>query len=154
MIGLALSLVLAATAQEPLTEQCDLGGNTLQINACAMADLEAETARMELYLEAARAQAQARARDAETGEAHGRQLRYLDAAQAAWESYADAVCEGVYDQWREGTIRTVMAIGCRIDLTRQRTQVIWRNHLTHVDSTPPLLPEPVGPPRDGTEVER
>ena len=71
------------------------------------------------------------------------QAAWLDASQRSWEAYADIRCDGVFDQWKGGTIRTIMTVGCRIEATRQRTHDIWADHLTYADSTPPVLPEPV-----------
>jgi uncharacterized protein YecT (DUF1311 family) len=122
---------------------CDQGGNTLQMNACAVDDLVMEEARMQRYLD--HAMERAAARDAETGE-YGeptRQVELLTAAQTAWFTYAERRCEVQWDAVKGGTIRTIVFIGCKIDATRQRTHDIWSDHLTHRDSTPPLLPEPV-----------
>lgn len=143
MIEVVLAAALAGQEPGPPGD-CAQAMTTFEVNACAMADLEAETARMELYLEAARARAGEMDQSPDFAQPTD-QVRYLAEAQAAWEVYASAVCDGVYDQWKEGTIRTVMAIDCRIRLTRERTHAIWRHHLSYVDSTPPVLPEPVEP---------
>jgi uncharacterized protein YecT (DUF1311 family) len=121
---------------------CVRDGNTLQMNTCAMEDLEAEEARMERYL--ALALERAAETDAESGE-YGeptRQVELLAAAQKAWAAYADVRCEAQWDTVKGGTIRTIVLLSCRIDATRQRTHDIWADHLTFWDSTPPLLPEP------------
>lgn len=60
----------------------------------------------------------------------------------AFKAYRDAECGAVLEDWIEGTIRGVMTLGCRIDLTDRRTHTIWQNWLTYPDSTPPVLPEP------------
>lgn len=143
MIEVVLAAALAGQEPGPPGD-CAQAMTTLEINACAMADLEAETARMELYLEAARARTAEMDQSPDFAQPAD-QVRYLAEAQAAWEIYASAVCDGVYDQWKEGAIRTVMAIDCRIRLTRERTHTIWRHQLSYVDSTPPVLPEPVEP---------
>ena len=132
--GLVMSLaVLAQTPPECVDPQ-----STLDMNACVQAELDAETARMNRYLAAA----QTRALDEADPEAR---LAWLTSAQRVWQAYAAIVCDDVLDQWRDGTIRTVMHLGCWSQMTRERTRVIWREHLSFVDSTPPLLPEPVGP---------
>lgn len=126
---------LAILAQTP--PECVDPQSTLDMNACVQAELDAETARMDRYLAAALDQAE--------GVADPRaRIAYLHAAQRVWEAYAGIVCDDVLDQWRDGTIRTVMYLGCRSQMTRERTRVIWREHLTFADSTPPLLPEPTG----------
>lgn len=122
---------------------CDRAGNTIELNACGALDLERERARMQRYLEAA----YSRAHDSDTSDSlYGEPTQstaYLQSAQAAWVAYADIRCLGLYDQWKGGTIRTLMALGCRIEATRQRTHDIWADYLTYPDSTPPVLPEPV-----------
>ena len=141
---------LASEAQRGETDgvqaslDCTRAMTTPEINACGALDLDRETARMERYLETARQ----RAVDmdaASTGHDATHQTAYLSSTQAAWTAYAEIACAGVYDQWKGGTIRTVMGLGCRIAMTRERTRVVWRDYLTYADSTPPILPEPVGP---------
>lgn len=46
----------------------------------------------------------------------------LDTSQAQWEKYSNSACDAVYAFYRDGTIRTAKAIGCRILLTRSRMQ--------------------------------
>lgn len=123
---------------------CRRDGNTLELNACAALDLSLEEARMEAYLDVARIRAFEGDRDSQTygGEAT-QQAAYLEASQSAWDAYAAIRCGGVYDNWRQGTIRTIMSIGCRTAATRQRTHDIWEDHLTFMDSTPPIYPEPL-----------
>ncbi|MDE0552455.1 hypothetical protein OU793_24315, partial [Vibrio sp. VP6] len=58
------------------------------------------------------------------------------------QAYMSSHCDSVYTQWRDGTIRGVMAISCKTKLTKQRTHELWENFLTYMDSTPPVLPEP------------
>jgi uncharacterized protein YecT (DUF1311 family) len=139
MFALIAAILLTQTPDAPVN--CAQAMTTPQINACAAQRLEAETARMETYLSAARRRAVTQ--DEET--AASSQRAYLDNAQSAWTAYADIVCDGVYDNWSGGTIRTVMALECRIQMTRERTHVIWRDFLTYADSTPPVLPEPTAP---------
>ncbi|TOB51174.1 lysozyme inhibitor LprI family protein, partial [Vibrio parahaemolyticus] len=63
-------------------------------------------------------------------------------AQQDWQAYMSSHCDSVYTQWRDGTIRGIMAISCKTKLTKQRTHELWENFLTYMDSTPPVLPEP------------
>lgn len=136
----------AAAAVESVDDgnpSCVRDGTTIEMNACAFQDLERETARMDQYLAAARVRAAEG--DAESG-TYGeptQQLAFLEKGQAAWMAYSTVVCDGVYDQWKDGTIRTVLYLGCQIDMTRQRTHLVWSDYLTFWDSTPPVLPEPV-----------
>lgn len=70
-------------------------------------------------------------------------LKSIDGAQQAWAEYADAQCSSVYLVWRDGSVRTDMTIWCKINLTQERTHVLWSQYLTYMDNTPPLLPEPI-----------
>ncbi|WP_420469790.1 lysozyme inhibitor LprI family protein [Brevundimonas sp. FT23042] len=121
---------------------CVRDGNTLEMNTCAMEDLEAEQARMARYLALARQRAAKT--DAESGRygAQTRQVELLNTAQKAWEAYADVRCEARWDEVQGGTIRALVLLSCQIDETRKRTHDIWADHLTYWDSTPPVLPEP------------
>lgn len=123
---------------------CVRDGNTLQLNACVAEDLSGEEARLRRYFEAAMTRAiEGDAQSGQFGEERTHQAAWLDASQRSWEAYAGIRCGGVFDQWKGGTIRTIMITGCRIEATRQRTHDIWTDHLTYADSTPPVLPEPV-----------
>lgn len=65
--------------------------------------------------------------------------------QDAWSEYADKHCNSIHTKWRGGTIRTVMALDCKIRLTQERTHQLWLDYLTYMDSAKPILPEPVLP---------
>lgn len=138
----------ASASSGPPSFTCVRDGSTPEINACLADDLAVETARMERYLAAA----QDRSREADelprSWGGPSAQRGYLASAQAAWTAYARIVCEGVDDSFKGGTIHTAMFLGCMIDMTHARTRVIWRNHLTYMDSTPPVLPEPTRPVRE------
>lgn len=146
---LIIALLAAALVQDGASSStpgsstvCDPGGNTLELNACALLYLEREQVRMQRYLEAALGRAQdSDNADPSYGEAT-QSVAYLRASQAAWSAYADIRCQGVYDKWKSGSIRTLMGLGCRMEATRQRTHDIWSDHLTYPDA-PPVLPEPV-----------
>ena len=151
--------VLECVARDPEVERyqaelanegidCQAASNTRDMNTCVGLDLARETARMNLYLEAAGRRADEQ--DREQGfQPEDRTFggAWLAASQHAWQAYAGIACEGVFDQWKGGSVRMVAVLGCWIDLTRDRTHVIWRHHLTYPDSTPPILPEPVLPVR-------
>lgn len=66
----------------------------------------------------------------------------INASEEAFVAYRDAECGAVLQDWIEGTIRGVMTLDCRIAMTDRRTLTLWRNWLTYMDSTPPVLPEP------------
>ncbi|MFL7035462.1 lysozyme inhibitor LprI family protein [Vibrio lentus] len=98
------------------------------------ASVELETAQVELeqYLEAS---FEHNAYDAEL-------VSSIKMAQDSWQAYMTAHCDSVYTQWRDGSIRGLMALSCKTKLTKQRTHEVWENFLTYMDSTPPVLPEP------------
>lgn len=132
----------AASSQPDRPFDCVRDGSTPQINACLAQDLAAEEARMDRYLAAAREQARSSDELPRAFGGPSAQRAYLAASQAAWTAYARIVCEGVDDSFKDGSIHTAMFLSCMIDMTLERTRVIWRDYLTYWDSTPPVLPEP------------
>ena len=136
----AVEAAEARLAEFDVTD-CGEAMTTLQMNACGALDLARAEEQMFLYLDAALERAEAI--DAETaGSLPGEAARYLEGSQGAWVAYADQACQAVYEIWKGGTIRGIMWQGCRIELTQARTHTIWTNHLTHMDNSPPILPEP------------
>lgn len=114
---------------------------TLQMNVCGAFDLARAEEQMFQYLDVALRRA--RLSDQEvTGPEPVEIARYLEASQVAWAAYADQACLAVYEDAKGGTIRTIIWLGCRLELTRERTHTIWANHLTYWDSSPPVRPEP------------
>ncbi|MFA0629716.1 lysozyme inhibitor LprI family protein [Vibrio sp. 10N.222.49.A3] len=111
---------------------CENAMTTLDINHCAAIELESAQLELEQYLEAS---FEHNAYDAEL-------VSSIKVAQDSWQAYMTAHCDSVYTQWRDGTIRGVMALSCKIRLTKQRTHEVWANFLTYMDSTPAVLPEP------------
>ncbi len=146
MIAASLaSLVLAGQDPSAVPVDCSKAANTLQINTCVGEELAREEARLEIYLRQAREVARTRDEEDRAYGGPSAQRGYLDGAQAAWIAYVDIVCGGVFDQFKDGSIRVAASSRCRVDLTRERTHLVWRHFLTYVDSTPPVLPEPIGP---------
>ncbi len=132
-IGIALlSLSLIVVADHDKALDCDNAFSTPELNQCAYIELEAAQAELTQYLQAS---FEHNAHDPELVEA-------IKAAQKDWQAYLAAHCDSVYTQWREGTIRGVMAVSCKTTLTKQRTHEIWANFLTYIDSATPVLPEP------------
>jgi len=137
-LGDSLSAVLFALALANAPQsRCPDAVTTIEVNAClgaALMDLDKE---MDRYYDAAvdRLKAEHRAPADEA-------LSELARAQTAWRTYRDAECGAVYSYWREGTIRTNVALNCQISLTRLRVFSLWRDWLTYPDSTPPILPRP------------
>jgi uncharacterized protein YecT (DUF1311 family) len=121
----------AALAADPQAN-CTAPKTTYDINICSA--LNADNGELELqhYLEASRSRIQ---RDPES-------LAALNEAQIAWEKFRASHCAAVYSHWRDGTIRGPQSITCRLEITRARTHQLWKEYLTYVDRTPPLLPEP------------
>lgn len=121
-----------AAARDGEPPLCPDALTTLEVNECLSAIAQQAEDRRAAYLAAAIARVADKPAVAE-------QIR---ASDAGFTAYAKAECSAVYDDWIEGTIRTSMALTCHIALSDQRTHSIWRNWLTYMDSTPPVLPEP------------
>jgi uncharacterized protein YecT (DUF1311 family) len=130
-LALFTALSLSVAASEP-TLDCENAITTLDINQCAAQDLQTANTVMHTYLKTSY---QHNKHDPELIEA-------IKLAQKDWQNYMASHCDSVYTQWRDGTIRGVMAISCKTKLTKQRTHEIWQNFLTYMDSMPPVLPEP------------
>lgn len=113
---------------------CD--GNTLEMNECMAAIRERATERKDRYLAAAIVRHEDRPGLA----------AMIRQSEADAESYRAAECGAVYEDWKEGTVRTIMGLSCSIALVDERTRTIWQNWLIYMDSTPPVLPAP-GPSR-------
>lgn len=103
------------------------------MNDCLAAQVERSQARMAHYLEVAK--------DRYADEQPAVRLG-IEASQRAFEAYRGIECDTVYEDWKDGTIRGVMSLGCLLGLNDERTHTIWRNWLQYMDSTPPMLPEP------------
>ncbi|KJG38631.1 hypothetical protein UA32_09425 [Photobacterium angustum] len=111
---------------------CDNPRNTLEINDCASLTLTSAQEELSKYLTAS----------VEHNKKDPELVKAIEKAQKDWEVYMKAQCIAVYTQWREGTIRNVMALDCKTQLTKERTHDVWMHFLTYMDSTPPVLPEP------------
>lgn len=68
--------------------------------------------------------------------------KHMKASQETWLKYREAQCDAVYNLWITGTIRGLMSLRCKLDLTKKRTHDIWVTYLTYMDSTPAILPNP------------
>ena len=111
---------------------CENAMTTLEINQCASISLESAQLELDQYLEAS---FKHNAYDEEL-------VNSIKVAQDSWQAYMTAHCDSVYTQWRYGSIRGLMALSCKTELTKKRTHEVWGNFLTYMDSTPPVLPEP------------
>ena len=70
-------------------------------------------------------------------------INMMKKAQTKWVAYEDAECSAVYQKWVDGTIRGLMGGSCSIKLIKRRTHDIWEEYLTYMDSSKPILPEPI-----------
>ena len=132
-----LILALAMIAADP----CD-GSSTPEVNACLAQQADAAQTELHRYLATARHKLAREGADPASGTP--KLLAGFDAAEHSWEDYRKRQCDNIYVHWQGGTIRTAMALGCHMSLTRQRTHFVWESYLTYIDSTPPVLPEPKG----------
>ncbi len=129
---LGASIFSFALAAEEKGVDCEQAVSTLEVNECLGQEFDLAWAELARYLDVIYAR-------------HKEDPLLVDeirAAQQDWETYADSHCGSIYTYWREGSIRNTLAISCGIRLTRQRTHELWQSFLTHMDSTPPVLPEP------------
>ena len=111
---------------------CENATTTIQINTCIGQEIEAANYLLTQYV------AKAKARYADQAEV----IASIAHAQQNWLAYRQSHCDSVYDIWSDGSIRGAMFGECMLQLTKQRTHQIWKDYLTFMDSTPPLLPEP------------
>ncbi|PTP79708.1 lysozyme inhibitor LprI family protein [Vibrio splendidus] len=130
-VVLLTCLPLLASASDDVID-CENAMNTLEINHCAAIELETAQAELDKYLAAS----------FEHNDYDAELVASIKKAQESWQAYMSAHCNSVYTQWRDGSIRGLMALSCKTTLTKQRTHEVWVNFLTYMDSTPPVLPEP------------
>ncbi|OEF02025.1 hypothetical protein A136_05195 [Vibrio crassostreae 9ZC13] len=128
---IAVCFSFSALADEGVVD-CENAMNTIEINQCAAIELESAQAELDKYLAAS----------FEHNAYEAQLVASIKKAQESWQAYMTAHCDSVYIQWRDGSIRGVMALSCKTRLTKQRTHEVWANFLTYMDSTPPVLPEP------------
>ena len=91
------------------------GPTTAEMRMCAAQKLAAVEAELQRYLDAARRVA--------------RPPSALDASQAAWMGYRDHACRAAASQYDGGSLQPVVALDCRLRLTRERTFELWRAYL-------------------------
>lgn len=120
----------AVIAQEEI--DCTKALTTIDVNQCMQKELLVAQKTMDTYL----------AKSIEHYSHDEVSANSITKSQEAWLKYEEEHCNAVYDTWRDGTIRGTMVLECKLELTHQRTKVLWQSFLTYMDSTPPLLPEP------------
>ncbi len=121
---------MGASAEASPLSDCD--GTTAAMNRCLAARFDRAKIRQAEYVQAALGRLSDRPELAEM-------IRQSDAAFA---DYRQKECSAVWGDWKDGTIRTAQSLQCSITLTDRRTHDIWRNWLTYMDASPPILPEP------------
>ena len=135
MIEMLLTLAMIVSLQpEGVKPNC--AGNTLEVNACLAEKLERSKKRLETYLRAAMD------RHSDQDGKFDSVALGIESSQTAFEAYRSIECGSVYEDWKDGTIRNGMQIGCLTRLTDERTRTVWTNWLQYMDNTPPILPEP------------
>jgi uncharacterized protein YecT (DUF1311 family) len=144
LLAFALAAAIATKPDPPCP-----GETTQDMNQCFSARSDKADAVLARYVAAARKRLKAEIAGAQPDDASAaKALRGFETAEHAWAAYRDAECGAVYDYWSGGTIRGTEQLSCQIGLTRLHTRTVWRLWLTYMDSTPPLLPEPVAPPEE------
>lgn len=88
---------------------CENAMTTLEINQCASISLESAQLELDQYLEAS---FKHNAYDEEL-------VNSIKVAQDSWQAYMTAHCDSVYTQWRDGSIRGLMALSCKTELTKK-----------------------------------
>ncbi|MEW4511745.1 lysozyme inhibitor LprI family protein, partial [Vibrio cholerae] len=86
---------------------CKNAMNTFEINQCASMALDSAQAELTKYLEASFVH---NVNDPDL-------VTAIQVAQKDWQSYMSSHCNSVYTQWRDGSIRGVLAISCKTHLT-------------------------------------
>jgi uncharacterized protein YecT (DUF1311 family) len=98
---LMIALLLSACAGSAFALDCKNAVSTPEINECASVEQKkVEDKLNKVYQQVIKS----------IGEADTRKA--LVEAQRAWVQFREADCKAVYEQYKTGTIRTVMYIGC------------------------------------------
>ena len=120
MRGIAGVLALLAGPAWAQEVDCGRAVTQLDMNLCARLDWEAADAELNLAYEAAVARA-------ETFDTYpeGRAEETLRAAQRAWVTFRDAVCESEAALWDGGSAEPMVRSGCLAAVTRRRAEELW-----------------------------
>lgn len=125
---------------------CANAMTTLDMNDCYADVLATSDERRARYLAAAIALAEANAEEMTQGAddmpPDTAVIAQMRVSETAFEAYREAECGAVWEEWKGGTIRTLMALVCRIELTDRRTFTLWQNWLAQMGTTSSILPEP------------
>jgi uncharacterized protein YecT (DUF1311 family) len=133
-----LLLTFAATAISAASGEIkpDCNGDTPEMNACMLEKVDRAEKRLQTYLQ------KAIERHTDDSGKFDAVALGIQASQTAFEAYREIECNSVLEDFKDGTIRGIMTLGCRLSLTNERTHTVWNNWLQYMDSTPPLLPDP------------
>lgn len=139
---LLMFATLSLFAQDPLNE-IDCGGplSDPEMAVCWSQALDWEEARMRRYYDGAQ-EAIVREGRTSSGSRLNQARAYLASSQAAWTAYAETACQAVYENFGQGSARNLDLTECRIEMTRERTHVIWRGFLTIPAEGVEPFPEP------------
>ncbi|MFN0118031.1 MAG: lysozyme inhibitor LprI family protein [Elusimicrobiota bacterium] len=113
---------------------CDDPQSTIEVNRCWSEKVIAAEKELDYYLKTSMDQLKKN-----VDKTH---VNALTKSQKSWEVFMKSECDAIYQYWKEGSIRTAMEGECTVIHTKRRTHDLWRNYLTYMDSTPPVLPEP------------
>ena len=139
----ALSIGSAEVQDEWADVDCANAGSTIEQNVCAGREVRALEENLRLYTDTAY---RVLRENADTGQEP--LIAEIAESQRLWEAYVEAACGAVDTYWQQGTIRTVMAASCQMELIRERTHYIWREYLTPMEGLA-RLPEPERSTYDG-----
>ena len=114
----------ALSAQTPRATPCDSAESMVDMENCSDAALHAADSLLNIYYQAAR-----RAATAPSS---------LRRAESAWITFRDVTCNAEADEYRGGTMASLVPSVCRVRLTKQRTHDLWAVYLQDDN----LLPEP------------
>ena len=128
----ALTMLSSPMLPASAVNDCENARTTIEINQCAAAELESAQATLAEYLQTSY----------EHHADNPELVAAIKTAQKDWQAYLASHCDAVYTKWRDGSIRGVMSLTCKTQLTRQRSHEIWASFLTYMDDSPPVLPEP------------
>ena len=133
ILGLLLVSSSAMAAAEETKIDCGNANTTLEINQCAENKFDVAEQQLQQYL----------AKSIQQNSNDKALVDAINTAQKHWQQYRQSECNAVYTQWQQGTIRGVMVISCKTELTQQRTYTLWENYLRPMDSSVAILPEPI-----------
>lgn len=117
-----LVLAQGSTTQEGVA--CSEALSTYEINQCAANELDLAEQALMRQLD----------RVYSLYSADRQLVESIKLAQQSWQAYLASHCDSIYMKWRGGTIRGLMGIHCKTQLTRQRSRELWLNFLNNLDA--------------------